>query len=64
MIGLAQALKHQIAKAGTNGHADAERPGKDADSNGNTGDDGQVGSPVMTEASIRQGRGSHGYARR
>ena len=51
MVGLAEPLQDQIAKARPHRHSDHQRPGKHRDGDGDSADDGQVGPPVMAKAS-------------
>ena len=50
VVGVAEALQHQVAQARPNRVADQQRTGEHGDRRGHAGDDGQVRPPVVAEA--------------
>ena len=54
VIGLAEPLQNQIAQARAHRHADHQRAGEHRDGNRHTGDDGEVGPPVVAEAAAKK----------
>ena len=50
VVGVAEALQHQVAQARPNRVADQQRAGEHGDRRGHAGDNGQVRPPVVAEA--------------
>ena len=46
-IGIAQSLKHEIAKAGAHRYADHQRACEHRNGDGDAADDGKIGTPVV-----------------